>query len=245
MINTLTDLTTPYLYIEDEAMYHLRQSGEWQDKGMPAEVIDPMMRIFQSQIYTTGQRRILWKMIRGHDFKVLGPKGFSSYQFVCREMLRSSVCRTGGSLFRLLPNAMSISENKSCDPPVVSPFSLNKERQLPGKYAKYIGETYLSDLTYRVGRCEGGTLLIHSPSTHLLCETENQHESAAFNIRHNLNPIIERMFKGRDFILYPYGYSLQDFLTRLVSRKGIMYSDFRLERSSLLPDLKIPGVRLT
>lgn len=245
MINPFKDLTTPYLYIEDEAMYQLRQSGEWQYKRMPAEVIDPMMRIFQSQIYTTGQRRILWKMIRGHDFKVLGPKGWSSYQFVCREILSTSMSRSGGSSFRLLPNEMSISENKSCDPPVVSPFSLNKERQLPGKYAKYIGDTYLSDLTYRVGRCEGGTLLIHSPSTHMLCEPENQYENATFNIRHNLNSIIERMFKGKDFILYPYGYSLQDFLTRLVSRKGMMYYDFRLKRSSTLPDLKIPGVRLT
>lgn len=245
MKSTLKDFTTPYLYIEDEAMYHLRQSGGWQYKGMPTEIIDPIMRILQNQIYTLGQRRILWKMIRGNAFKVLGPEGWSSYRYVCEETLSESTSNSGGPPFRLLPTKMSISENKSCNPPVVSPFTFEEERQFPGKYAKYIGASYLSDVTYRVGRCEGGTLLIHSPSTHLLIESENRYETDGYNIRYNLNAIIKRLFEGKDFILYPYGYSLQDFLMRLVSRKGIIYSNFRLARSSPLSNLKIAGIKHT
>jgi hypothetical protein len=240
MITPFKDLITPYLYIEDEAMYLLRQSGNWQYKGMPPEVIDPIMKIFQNQIYTTGQRRILWKMIRGHDFKVLCHQGWTSYQFACRQILTASISRSEGSTFRLLPTAKSKSEHKTCNPPLVSPFSLDEEPQFPGKYAKYIGESYLSDVTYRVGRCEGGTLFIHSPSTHLPVEPENRLEG--YNIRYNLNAIIERLFKGKDFILYPYGYSLQDFLSRLVSNRGVIYSDFRLITRSPIPGLKIPGI---
>jgi hypothetical protein len=240
MINPFKDLTTPYLYIEDMAMYNLRQSNSWQYKGMPPEVIDPIMKIFQNQIYTTGQRRILWKMIRGHDFKVLCHQGWSSYQLACRKILSASISGSVGSTFRLLPTAKSISENKTCSPPLVSPFSFDQEPQSPGKYAKYISESYLSDVTYRVGRCEGGTLFIHSPSTHLPVEPEHRFEG--YNIRYNLNAIIERLFKGKDFILYPYGYSLQDFLNRLVSNKGVIYSDFRLITRSPIPGLKIPGI---
>jgi hypothetical protein len=242
MINPFKDLTTPYLYIEDEAMYRLRQSSDWQYKGMPPEVIDPIMRIFQNQIYTTGQRRILLKMIRYPAFKVLNRAGFSSFQYVCNELQRSKRSASGGSKFRLLPTAISMCENQSCNPPLVSPFSFDEELQLPGKYARYIGESYLSDLTYRVGRCEGGTLFIHSPSTHLPVEPEDRFETEGYSIRYNLNAIIERLFKGKDFILYPYGYSLQDFLSRLVSRRGVIYSDFRLTRRSPINGLKIPGI---
>lgn len=242
MINLSNNLITPYLYIEDELMYHFRQSGNWKYKGMPPEIIDPLMRIHQNQVYTIGQRRILWKMIRGHDFKVITSQGWCSYQYVCGEILRESVSRTGSLPFRLLPTVMNETEERSCDPPLISPFSYDKQCHVPDIYARYIGSSLISDMKKRVGRCAGGTLLIHSPSPQLPAEYMSRDRDPVYDIRYNLKTIIKKLFKGEDFILYPYGYSLQDFLSRLTSRRDIIYTNFRLLRKDSHPKLKIPGL---
>lgn len=215
-----------YVYIEDMQMYYLRNSGIFTYKGMPKELLSLLEDYHRSNLYLLGLRRLLWQLIRGKDFKILTKDGWSSFQYLCRKIDDSSTTR---SEYRLKATRTICNTKIKPKLPISSPFGefFKTKVTLANQYSKYLGGDSIMQLSKRVGN--DSSILIHSATSILSGESANTDNSGGYKIEFNQVEIIEKMLKGNDFIVGPFGHSFQAFLTELTSTRGSIYYKFRLK----------------
>ena len=208
-----------YLVIEDYAMMSLRTKIDWGLKGMLEEVLSPLVDYLRNEIYFLGLRRILFQLNRGKDFKLIASwQGgvIRGFQHFCRSLERWVIDKTRSS-YALVATCKD-SRSNSIDRDILAlPFH-NNQREI-GKYAIYIARDTLLYYKNRVGRCEGGTLFISSPRySRTDCTTVECCDDMEILSEKSQTEVVMALMKGHDFILSPYGHSLQMLMQYLTSR---------------------------
>ena len=219
----------PYLVIEDDAMMSLRTKTNWAYKGMPEEVLLPLIDALRNEIYFLGLRRILFKLNRGKDFKLIaswesGVAG--SFQYLCRSIDRKENYKSLSS-YALVATCKDSDGKRTAIDILSTPFF--RQKRMTGKYAMYIAKDTLQDYKNRVGRCDGGTLFINSPQ-YTKIEFSNLEDSDDMGrlAAENQIQVLKSLMKGNDFILSPYGHSLQMLMQDLTTRQESILSEFKL-----------------
>lgn len=214
-----------YVYIEDETMYHLRYGEIFAYKDMPKEILSLLEDYCRSNLYLLGLRRLLWKLVRGNDFKILTKDGWLSFQGLCKIVDDDNITK---NQYRLKGTRINPNTKMKPYPPVSSPFDefLNNRILPKNQYIKYLGRDTIKQISKRVGN--DPHILIHAKTSILTGKHESIGNNYPYNIEFNQEKIIDKMLKGEDFIIAPFGHSCQAFLTELTSLRERVYFDFRL-----------------
>lgn len=223
--------------IEDRAMMQIRVMDHWAFKEIPEEIVLPMLDMHRKRIYYTGLLRLLRRLIRGADFKIVDrwENGhIRSFQHTCERLDAAGSESMARRYYRFVP--AHVSEYPSADKAYSRAYPLSPfERINPRieRYGKYIARDFFRATISEVGLCGDGCLFINQPcfgwelkDGNLASSFASQEKSA----RELQDIILSKLISEGEFILYPYGSSLQSLLSLLVSRNDKTYSSFVLRR---------------
>jgi hypothetical protein len=237
MIANQMRTTLPYLVVEDEWMMRLRRKRDWALKSMPEEVLLPLLNVYRDHVYFIGLKRILIKILAGSDFKLRSNWHSGSTRSFFSTCMQNDTSREVGysSRYQFKSNSwVNYGDRRQVRTLLLgTPFANGRVRR--GKYIEYIAGDAFREFGRRAGRCEGGVLLMNRHdltneySIHMgrdICTETNVCYRDPCDI--SLNSIIKDLLRGQDFILPPYGYSLQSLLGALTYKRHMFPKRFRL-----------------
>lgn len=246
--------STPHLIIEDEIMQDLRRTNytefmvnpqemkwsQWMFNGVTEEASLRLIDCYRYHIYYLGLCKILKRLIAGEDFLLMGQRGSLSLNGVCCK-LDSLEEQSRKGIYALRPQRKShISPEKyAIFNQLVSPFEINDIQINSAEYKSFIAQSTPHYFMENVGERHGGILIINNTDYHLSIGDNKSYSIAQREEFHNRQiDILKSLIIGGDFILYPYGHSLQNVLSRIsYDNEGFVSSKFRLIKTKNLPRL--------
>ena len=114
------------------------------------------------------------------------------------------------------------------------PFQVNEIHFNRSEYDEYIAQLHFSCLEEDVGAKSGGNLIISNTDYYLsIPEKELREYVHSEELINRQNNILRSLMVGGDFILYPYGHSLQSLLSEIsYIEDGNISSDFKLVKKN-------------
>lgn len=239
----------PYLIIEDDIMSKLRRIdyrdfiishqdskwSKWMFNGVTEEATRCLINCYRYNIYFDGLCKILKRLILGDDFKLNAGGEFVSLQGVCDKLKESdNLSRQGNYAFQA-QKKNSVSQDEflrlyQWKPP----FQVNEIHFNRSEYDDYIAQLHFSCLEEDVGTKSGGNLIISNTDYYLsIPEKELREYVHSEELINRQNNILRSLMVGGDFILYPYGHSLQSLLSEIsYNEDGNISSDFKLVKKN-------------
>lgn len=251
MKSQITTELTPHLIIEDEIMQELRRTNykefmvnpqeikwsQWMCNGVTEEASHRLIDCYRYHIYFLGLIKILNRLIAGEDFKLMGNVSLNG---ICRKLdSLDEPSRKGIYALRAHRKSHISPEKHVILNQLISPLEINDIQINSAEYKSFTAQSKTNYFKENVGARHGGNLTINNTDYYLsIAEYKSWNMSQKEEMQNRQEDIVKSLMVGSDFILYPYGHSLQNILSRIsYGKEGVVSSQFRLIKTKNLPSL--------